>query len=310
MYLDEIAVGRAENLIGKKFGYLTVKYRTLPPEGVSNKGAYWKCECDCGGIISVRADSLKKGYTKSCGCSSASLKLEKKQIELNDIFGDLTVIKKLNEVSSTGHSLYLCECKCGNLHIARSCDLQTNKTTSCGCKSTGRIDLKNKRVGNLTVLEPTDKTDLKSGSIIWKCICDCGKECFYSASALNNYNVKSCGCENRSKGQIAIINLLKSHNIDYEEEKRFDTCRFIKYPLPFDIYVNNLYLIEFDGEQHFKSITAWGGEDKLRIQQERDAYKNQWCKDNNIPLIRIPYTKLNTLSIEDLMLETTTFRVI
>jgi hypothetical protein len=33
-------------------------------------------------------------------------------------------------------------------------------------------------------------------------------------------------------------------------------------------------------------------------------------KENNIPLIRIPYTKLSTLTIEDLMLETTQFRVV
>lgn len=37
--------------------------------------------------------------------------------------------------------------------------------------------------------------------------------------------------------------------------------------------------------------------------------KNQWCKDNNIPLIRIPYTHLDKLIIEDLKLETTTFLV-
>ena len=37
------------------------------------------------------------------------------------------------------------------------------------------------------------------------------------------------------------------------------------------------------------------------------AIKNQWCKDNNIPLIRIPYTHLNNLCIEDLILETSKF---
>ena len=32
------------------------------------------------------------------------------------------------------------------------------------------------------------------------------------------------------------------------------------------------------------------------------GYKNQWCKDNDIPIIRIPYTKLKTLNIDDLKL--------
>jgi len=35
--------------------------------------------------------------------------------------------------------------------------------------------------------------------------------------------------------------------------------------------------------------------------------KNQWCKNNNIPLIRIPYTHLQNLCLEDLQLETSKF---
>jgi len=35
--------------------------------------------------------------------------------------------------------------------------------------------------------------------------------------------------------------------------------------------------------------------------------KNQWCKNNNIPLIRIPYTHLEDLRLEDLLLETSQF---
>ena len=30
------------------------------------------------------------------------------------------------------------------------------------------------------------------------------------------------------------------------------------------------------------------------------AIKNEWCKNNNIPLIRIPYTKLGNIKFEDL----------
>ena len=43
--------------------------------------------------------------------------------------------------------------------------------------------------------------------------------------------------------------------------------------------------------------------------KELDEYKNQWCKENNIPLIRISYTHLNDLCIEDLLLETTKFLI-
>ena len=80
--------------------------------------------------------------------------------------------------------------------------------------------------------------------------------------------------------------------------------------LTFASYCKDNYLIEYDGIQHFyASGTDWNTEEKFQKTKEHDIYKNKWCKEHNIPLIRIPYTKLNTLCIEDLLLETTQFRV-
>jgi hypothetical protein len=50
-------------------------------------------------------------------------------------------------------------------------------------------------------------------------------------------------------------------------------------------------------------------EEKFKYTQEHDSFKNQWCKDNNIPLIRIPYTHLKDLCLEDLLLETSKYIV-
>jgi len=44
--------------------------------------------------------------------------------------------------------------------------------------------------------------------------------------------------------------------------------------------------------------------------RKRRNKKNQWCKENNIPLIRIPYTHLKDLCIEDLLLETSNYVVV
>ena len=49
------------------------------------------------------------------------------------------------------------------------------------------------------------------------------------------------------------------------------------------------------------------GEEKLKLTQEYDSIKNQWCLENNIPLIRIPYTQYKDLNIKDLLLETSKF---
>lgn len=48
-----------------KYGWLTVLSYAGASEG---GGAEWKCLCDCGNIITVRAQSLRSGHTRSCGC--------------------------------------------------------------------------------------------------------------------------------------------------------------------------------------------------------------------------------------------------
>ena len=41
--------------------------------------------------------------------------------------------------------------------------------------------------------------------------------------------------------------------------------------------------------------------------QNRDHKKNQYCFNNNIPLIRIPYSHYDSLVLDDLKIETTNF---
>lgn len=54
------------DLTGEKFGSLTVLNRVISDD----KRTYWKCQCDCGKIITIRGDTLKQQY--SCGCKNIS----------------------------------------------------------------------------------------------------------------------------------------------------------------------------------------------------------------------------------------------
>ena len=52
-------------MIDKKFGRLTV----VDYSGRDKRGkTVWKCECECGNILTVPRNSLSSGNTKSCGC--------------------------------------------------------------------------------------------------------------------------------------------------------------------------------------------------------------------------------------------------
>ena len=102
---------------------------------------------------------------------------------------------------------------------------------------------------------------------------------------------KKNGCPicKESKGSNKIRKYLEKNNIKYIQEKKFNDCKD-KRELPFDFYLPKYNLcIEYDGEQHFKSIKHWGGDEKYKNIQKHDNIKNKYCKDNNIILIRYKY---------------------
>ena len=234
-------------------------------------------------------------------------------------FNLLTVIE--GPIKKSKKIYWKCICDCGNETTVRGDLLKSGSTKSCGClkkkifvennKKRQTLDLTNKRFGKLVALEKTDLR--KDGRVVWKCQCDCGNTILCDTHSLQEERTKSCGCL-RSVGEGSIKNLLLKHNISFEEQKKFDTCRFpdTKYLAKFDFYIENKYLIEYDGEQHFyykNNPNTWNTEENYKKVIFNDNYKSNWCKENNIPLIRIPYTHLKELSLEDLLLETSKFIV-
>lgn len=115
----------------------------------------------------------------------------------------------------------------------------------------------------------------------------------------------SCGCL-KSKGESKIQQLLQENNIPFQTQKTFETCIFpdTNRKALFDFYVDNKYIIEYNREQHYgyRNI-GWSNETQFNKTVEHDKFKENWCKENNIPLIVIPYWKFNTLSIQDLMIK-------
>lgn len=104
------------------------------------------------------------------------------------------------------------------------------------------------------------------------------------------------GCKKcqSSVGEILIRSFLLSNSISFEEQKTFDDCKDKK-ELPFDFCIISntnqaLGLIEYDGIQHYKPFKYFGGIKKFNSQVKHDEIKNQYTIDNNIPLLRIPYT--------------------
>lgn len=301
------------DLTGQKFGLLTVLYRDVDKEKtVKNTSSYWRCKCDCGNLHTVRSSDLKSGKIKSCGCLKHKASYNAKNLE-GQIFNKLTVIERIE--NRYGKRYWKCICECGNKIEVSTSDLKNGHTKSCGCLNIERvkmlghkaaIDLAGQKFGKLTAIEPTK--DRSRTSVIWKCKCDCGNICYVSAGDLHrkDHYTMSCGCI-QSKGETLINKFLTKLNIPFEKQKTFNTCinPDTNRKLLFDFFLpSQNILIEYDGVQHFKfsnSENTWNNEENFKSTKERDEIKNNWCRKNNIPLIRISYKDFNNLSEEFLL---------
>ena len=94
-------------------------------------------------------------------------------------------------------SLLFIECPhCHNRKWMRKEQIEIAK--SCGCLNYKTFfkaqNIKGKRFGNLTVLEPTNRRDKNNGSVVWRCVCDCGNLKETTEAELKRGAVRSCGC--------------------------------------------------------------------------------------------------------------------
>lgn len=303
------------DLTGKRFGKLTVIKRDMTKTGGA---AYWICKCDCGNTCSKRRDYFTntKGIC-SCGCEKPKRKIDTSSL-IGKRFGRLVVISR-DETKPIGHgkpSYWICKCDCGNTCSILYNSLISGSTKSCGCLRSALVsknntkDITNQRFGKVVAKERTNKK--LRGCYLWRCECDCGNTEYYcNTTDLLSGKVNSCGCgANISHGEEKITKILENNNILFASQYRFADLKgknnqYLRYD--FAILDNNqmpIRLIEFDGEQHYNKKSHYYSEEGI----QRDQMKNNYALSHNIPLIRIPYTELNNITLE-MLLEDNTYLV-
>ena len=237
----------------------------------------------------------------------------------------LTLTKVLNETDAQHHKYGLFNCDCGktDVRVLMKNWLDGN-TQSCGCKqrdaATGTIknlvpfpskDLTGQKNGFLTALRPTDERT-PDGSIIWECQCDadcefCPTNHIHKVSVKRFPNTRACKLHHSSTslGEKEIMQILEDNNIPYEREYKFADCKDI-HALPFDFFLSTYKtLIEFDGEQHFNPKCF--ASDRFETRQKHDKIKNEYCFSHGFYIIRIPYTKLGSITLSDLLPDTSKY---
>ena len=287
------------NLLNQKIGKLLVIEETNKRK---NKSIVWKCQCDCGNIEEFSTKELRSDGIIQCHQCGNS---RKPQINLTENiigkkYNHLTVLEK-SEKRIGGKIGYKCQCDCEKktiLYVSKT-DLENNHTTSCGCArrkyKIGDIISNKQIIGYIG-------SKNNNGHYYYKVKCLlCGRE--YEAIGQTLEKTIGCGCQ-KSIGEFNIIQILQQNNIKYYKEYCFPNSL-----LRFDFALldkdNNIYrLIEFDGEQHYEQNiknSGWNTYEKYQYTLKNDLKKNQIAKDNNIPLVRIPYWERDNITLKLLL---------
>lgn len=111
-------------------------------------------------------------------------------------------------------------------------------------------------------------------------------------------HLNGSGCQTcrLPKGEQKIRKALKELKVQFEQQYSFPECRY-KNPLPFDFLIRigeTQYLIEFNGEQHYRPVKFGGVTDNNAVDtfeevKKRDEVKKDYAFKNGIPLLIIRY---------------------
>jgi hypothetical protein len=143
---------------------------------------------------------------------------------------------------------------------------------------------------------------VRSNKKVWW-ICEKGHE--WKASVDKRSVGRGCPVCNESRLEKNVANILGVNNIEHIREYTIPECKN-KRVLPFDFYLpDHNTLIECQGIQHYpeeyhNSRYASSGrhtDEDIQQIQKHDAIKRQFCKDNGIKLIEIPYNDIDNIEV-------------
>ena len=188
--------------------------------------------------------------------------------------------------------------------------LNVNKTGCPECKRKLVLCNQSKKLTNEKIDERIKGRNIKRiGDFLgykdikmeWECLID-GHRWFASPGNILNGNKSGCPfCKNKNEEEIhqIILKNIKTYSF-FKPHKSFifNNRRYI-----IDFYVEvgtKKYIIEYNGEQHYYPIYFFGGEKAFIKQQKRDQELRDYCKNNDIMLLEIPYYFTKEQRIEEI----------
>lgn len=266
-----------------------------------------KVMCDKGHIYDVDFYSLYQSNRRCPMCYN-----EKTRKRLTISYENVLLY-----IQSIGYELLTCEqeykdtksyimvrCDKGHIYRTRVNTLRSGKrckTCSTAINSLRRIipyEERKKYVESFGYEFLVSKSEYGKTHEKYKFKCDKGHT--YIASLSDFQQGCRCPICRTYKGEKVIAQVLDKYSVSYISQYKFDDCIHIL-KLPFDFYLPKYNVcIEYDGKQHYQYVHTWGGMEEFNKRKIRDSIKNEYCRDNGIELIRIPYYEFE--NIENILL--------
>ena len=194
---------KAEEMIGKKYGRLTVLGIAPKPNHIKSRVKYLYCKCDCGkSDLIINSSDIKTGHILSCGCLRSETGKSKYHDLTGKTFGNLIVLyRNKDRITSGGLNVrnWHCVCKCDN-HTEIDADannLVNGHIKSCGClKGKRLIESKNKFEIINDYVKATDNNnrvfyfDLKDLDLVKKYYWEVEKRDGYVSASLPNSKIR------------------------------------------------------------------------------------------------------------------------
>ena len=284
-------VEKAKNKFKNVFDYTKVEFNsTIDKEVVIG--------CPHHGYFTSRIDLHLKSF---CGCPHCALEKtvrdRTKYKQLSDLIpsaikvhGDLYEYLEINHRERT--VVYMCR-TCGRVE-----QLIRSHLSGRGCNNCRYDKLrltKEQFVERARSVHPEGYTyaldELKSVNDKITITHYCGH--VYKGRVSNHLSGQGCVRCKVSVGETQVGDWLTSRNIRYVSQFKLEGHVY-----RYDFYLPDLnILIEYDGEQHFRSVPFFGGQKGFDRRKYNDKTKNYLAKKYGYFLIRVPYTELGDLGV-------------
>ena len=269
------------------------KYKLLSTEYINNRTKL-KLECSKGHIFEMTFNNFKNGAR--CPYCNGNVKLTYNEVKKYiESFG----YKLLSRNYENNHSKLKIMCDKGHIYETSFKVFKKGfRCPHCSNKAKYTLEKIEKYLNLFDYKLISDK--YINANVPIKVMCPEGHIFEIRFSDFKNNN-RRCPICNSSRGEQEVSFILNKLNIKFKREYKFNDCKFKTY-LPFDFYLPNYNCcIEFDGIQHHEIIGQFGGFNGFVNTKIRDTIKTEYCKKNNIKLIRIPYWDIE--KIEEIIIK-------